>query len=90
MRASQADKGLRTISGTQMSYNQKVPVFQVPFCHIDQNNIIIAKKQSYLHAIPVKTPPKKTFLRKKTSKGYGGLRKYKMAAPRGSDQFNCS
>jgi hypothetical protein len=35
MRASQADKGLRTISGTQMSYNQKVPVFQVPFCHID-------------------------------------------------------
>jgi len=36
MRASQADKGLRTISGTQMSYNQKVPVFQVPFCHIDR------------------------------------------------------
>jgi len=36
LRTSQVDKGLRTISGTQMSYNQKVPVFQVPFCHIDQ------------------------------------------------------
>lgn len=36
MRTSQVDKGLRTISGTQMSYNQKVPVFQVPFCHIDR------------------------------------------------------
>ena len=31
MRASQADKGLRTISGTQMSYNQKVPVFSGTF-----------------------------------------------------------
>lgn len=57
MRASQADKGLRTISGTQMSYNQKVPVFSGTFLlyrPIFPKNVIEYKKEVSFFRIRVR------------------------------------